>query len=382
MPSVAADFDLNCPLVRARLHAGALLAARGVYGIVWLDDDLIVRSRYGSITDFINEGVPLSDSVLPVVGLEEEIKALRSTKDQMLRLPNVSTVTEAGPSPRLTLLFYAFEEAIPFIMIVAAAAAHTNLEIELSRQVRARLMAEAEAAAKSKELARANADLKVLNTNLEQFAAIVTHDLKSPMRAVGYLVDEIETAVGVSDTETARGKLNELRRQSTRLSSMLSALLHYSSTGLSQQSIQTVDTLALVTEVVRSLPHQGIEIDIRGNWPTLDTLQAPLDLALRNLIDNTVKHHDRGTGILRLACSDAGSAIEITVEDDGPGIDPAHHAAVFLPFRTVSNGGDGMGLAIVQKMIDAAGGVITLSSNPAVRRGTTFRIRWPKQIAL
>ena len=59
MPSVAADFDLNCPLVRARLHAGELLAARGVYGIVWLDDDLIVRSRYGSITDFIEVDVPL-----------------------------------------------------------------------------------------------------------------------------------------------------------------------------------------------------------------------------------------------------------------------------------------------------------------------------------
>ncbi|HEX9881569.1 MAG TPA: HAMP domain-containing sensor histidine kinase, partial [Hyphomicrobium sp.] len=289
---------------------------------------------------------------------------------------------ETGPSPRLTLLFYAFDDTIPFIMIVAAAATHTNLEIELSRQVRARLMAEAEAASKSKELARANADLKVMNTNLEQFAAIVTHDLKAPMRAVRYLADEIETAVAANDAETTRSKLRELRRQSTRLSSMVSSLLHYSSTGLSQQSIQTVDTLALVTEIVRSLPHRGIEVDIRGTWPTLDTLLTPLDLALRNLIENTVKHHDRDSGTLSIACADAGSAIEITVEDDGPGIAPEHHASVFLPFRTLANGGEGMGLAIVQKMIDAAGGAITLSSNPAERRGTTFRIRWPKQIAL
>jgi signal transduction histidine kinase len=382
MPFVDADYDLDCPLVRARLHAGALLAARGAYGIVWLDQDLVVRNRYGSITDFIEIGAPLARSVLPIIGLEEEIKALAAVKDRMLRLPNVSTVTEAGHGPRLTLLFYAFDNTAPYIMIVAASAPHTSLEMELSRQVRARLMAEADAHAKSKELARANADLRVLNSNLEQFAAIVTHDLKSPMRAVRYLVDEIEQAVVDSDTDAAHGKLQELRGQATRLSSMLSALLHYSSVGLSQQAIEKVDTLALVTEVVRSLPHEGTKVEISGTWPTLDTLVAPFDLTLRNLIDNTLKHHDRDKGKLQIACTDAGSAIEITIEDDGPGIAPEHHASVFLPFRTLTNGGEGMGLAIVQKMVDAAGGAITLSSNPAERRGTTFRIRWPKQIAL
>ena len=117
-------------------------------------------------------------------------------------------------------------------------------------------------------------------------------------------------------------------------------------------------------------------------WPTLETVLAPLDLTLRNLIDNTVKHHDRDTGLLRIACADAGSTIEITIEDDGPGIAPEHHASIFLPFRTLANGGEGMGLAIVQKMVDAAGGAISLSSNPAERRGTTFKVRWPKQIAL
>jgi len=382
MPSVDADFDLDRPAVRALVHAAELLAERGVYGMVWLDANLVVRRRYGRIVDFIDVGVPLADSVLAVIGLEEEIKALAGVKSSMLRLPNVSTVTEQGRSPRLNLLFYAFDESVPYMMIVAGAAPHTGLEMELRCQVRARLIAEAEAQATSKELARANADLQVLNSNLEQFAAIVTHDLKAPMRAVRYLADEIEQAVGASDTDAAHGRLQELRRQATRLSSMLSALLHYSSVGLSQQAIETVDTLALVTEIVHSLPHQGTKVEISGTWPTLDTLAAPLDLTLRNLIDNTVKHHDRDKGKLQIACADAGSAIEITIEDDGPGIAPEHQTSVFLPFRTLANGGEGMGLAIVQKMVDAAGGVITLSSNPAERRGTTFRIRWPKQIAL
>ena len=320
--------------------------------------------------------------MLPVVGLEEEIKALRAAKDQMLRLPNVSTVTAAGPGPRLNVLFYAFDETIPFIMIVAAAAARhqprDRAEPSGSRPPHGggggRRQVEG-AGARQRRLDGAN-------TNLEQFAAIVTPRPQVADAGRGYLVDEIETAVGASDTETARGKLNELRRQSTRLSSMLSALLHYSSAG-AQPAVDPDGRYPRAGDGDRALAAAPRD---RDRHPRLlahiGYAAAPLDLALRNLIDNTVKHHDRGTGILRLACSDAGSAIEITVEDDGPGIDPAHHAAVFLPFRTVSNGGDGMGLAIVQKMIDAAGGAITLSSNPAVRRGTTFRIRWPKQIAL
>ncbi len=381
MPSADANSERDLdPLMRARLHAGDLLAERGVYGLVWLDDDLVVRNRYGFIADFIEIGAPLADSLLPIVGLEDEIKALKDCSKAMLRLPNVATVSETGPGPRLTLLFYSFGDVIPYIMIIAAAADESNLELELSRQVRARLLAEAEVAAKSRELARTNATLQALNDNLEQFAAIVTHDLKSPLRAMRYLVDEIEAAVG--DKDPTLGKLHELRRQSMRLSSMLSALLQYSSTGIDERSLETIDTRVLVEEIVHSLPHAGMTVEISGTWPTLETLVAPLDLALRNLIDNTIKHHDRDHGVLSIACTDDGSAIEITLADDGPGITPEHHASIFLPFRTLSGRGQGMGLAIAQKMVEAAGGAITISSNPAERRGTAFKIRWPKQIAL
>ncbi len=133
---------------------------------------------------------------------------------------------------------------------------------------------------------------------------------------------------------------------------------------------------------MRSLPHNGVEVEIRGAWPHLATLLAPLDVALRNLIDNTIKHHDRSEGRLLIACADAGEHLEITIEDDGPGIAPEHRDSVFLPFRTIGSDGAGMGLAIVQKMVDAVGGTISISSNATNLRGTTFKLRWPKQIAL
>jgi len=382
MPSAAADSNSGSAMQWARLRVGEQLAARGVYGLVWLDYELIVRERFGSNVAFVAVGAPITDSVPPLVGLEAEIKALKGVPGNELRLPNVSIVSASGAGPRLNMLFFSFEAQDGYLMVVSRSIMDPNLEVEFSRQIRARLMAETEASAKSHELARANAELRAANSNLEQFAAIVTHDLKSPMRGVRYLVDAIEAAIGTSDNETARAKLEELRRQTTRVSSMLSALLHYSSAGLSQEAIESVDTLALVNEIVCSMPSCGIDVAIRGSWPELKTLAAPLDLTLRNLIDNAIKHNDRENGHLVLACADLGHALEITIEDDGPGIAPEHHAAIFLPFRTLGSEGEGMGLAIVQKMVDAVGGAIALSSNPPQRRGTTFKVMWPKQIAL
>ena len=76
------------------------------------------------------------------------------------------------------------------------------------------------------------------------------------------------------------------------------------------------------------------------------------------------------------------AALMITVHDDGRGIATEHHGAIFLPFRTLENGaeasGTGMGLAMVKKVLTTLGGEISVESNPAVERGTTFNVTWPK----
>jgi signal transduction histidine kinase len=379
MPSADAGFDASqLPLLRRR--AGELLAGRGVFGLVWLDADLKVQASFGTLVDFIAIGCPLSRSLPPVIGLEGEVKALQT--GQTLRVPSVTIIAASGPGPRLNLVFHAPEDDGLILLVVSPAELDAKLADELSREIRGRLMAEAEVAAKSQALARSNADLKIANSNLEQFATIATHDLKAPMRALGFLADEIDKAIGEGDMEAARRRLAELRGQAGRVSSMLSALLHYSSAGRTDASIESVDVRDLICEIVRSLPRGTVEVRLSGEWPRIETLAAPLALALRNLIDNTIKHHDRSQGELLIACADAGKDLELTLADDGPGIAPEHHASMFLPFRTLGSGGEGMGLAIVQKMLDAVGGSIVLESDPAKKRGTTFTIRWPKQIAL
>ena len=372
-----ADFDRD-NTVRERLRAGDLLAARGAFGMVWIDHDLIVRRRFGTLADFVALGVPLVDAIPAVLGLEDDLAALRHNPDEVLRIPNVSLISAAGSGPRLSLAFYPMEHQ--YLLVLSHAASGSNLEIELSRQVRARLMAEAAVVAKSHELSLANAELRIANAKLEQFALIVAHDLNAPMRALSHMAKETEEAVIGGDASASRAKLEDLRRQIHRLSSMLSGLLAYSSARPRDLAIEQVDVSAMVANIVRSLPQRRIQIDVRGSWPQLKTLAVPLDLVLRNLIDNAVKHHDRDAGRILLTCIDHPTALEILVTDDGPGIAKEHRESIFLPFRKLSGNGEGMGLAIVQKMVAAAQGSIQVRDNTDQTRGVTFIVHWPKQV--
>ena len=376
-PFVAVDTERDALEKQELLRVGELLADRGVFGIIWLDEDLTVRRRYGVLTDFVKEGVCVTRSVAPLVGLEADIKQL--TGDGAVRVPNVTMINGTQPGPRLNIVVYRLSPERTFLVTFGLAGTDNGLEIELSRQVRARLMAETEMLAKSRALARANAELRMANSDLEQFATIVAHDLKAPMRALGYLAEDIERAAADDDAASVRDKLADLRRQTSRMSSMLTALLDYASAGPAQAPLEHVDTLALVREIVGSLPQGGIVVEIGGDWPEIETLAAPFDLALRNVIENGMKHHDRSQGRIAVRCEDTGDALQITIEDDGPGIAAADRESIFLPFRTIGAAGSGMGLPLAKKMVEAVGGTI-VSMSTAGERGACFMIRWPKHV--
>jgi signal transduction histidine kinase len=140
-----------------------------------------------------------------------------------------------------------------------------------------------------------------------------------------------------------------------------------------------------VERLIQSIPRgPTMQVTMAGEWPVLDTLAAPLDLVLRNLVANAVLHHDRSTGAIVVSASMQRQALRIDVTDDGPGILKAHQEAIFLPFRTLSeNRSDdhhGIGLALVRKTIDVVGARLDVISDPPEQRGTTFRVEWPLAI--
>lgn len=390
------------------IAAARLLADRSVYGLVWLDGDLFVTARYGRLVAFVEIGQPVTDSLIALVGLEATITDLRHGDAAILELPAIAIVDSTAPATRLTLTVFWSATDAQFLVLFGRPGSQSDLEQDLSRQMRARLIAEAQVVEKSKQLVAANRELEIANRDLEDYASIISHDLKAPLRRVRYLTDDIAAALCADDTDAAHSHLTELRAQSTRMATMMTALLDYAAISHKQDAIETVDTYGVIHGICASLsPGATQTLELRGDWPTLTTLRAPLELVLRNLIDNALKHHDRPPATISVTCQLVDTHLLLTVADDGPGIQPEHHAAAVLPFRTLeqplapekqvmtgtmgptrligapigAHGNTGMGLALVVRTLEAVGGRLTIVSDPAKRRGTTMEVWWPRLVA-
>lgn len=371
--------DTGVPMPRALAEAATRLADLNVYGLVWLTNGLVVEKTYGELVDFVQHNRPVTDSIMALFGLEDDILALRATPRRMLEMPAVAVATPDATERRLNFtIFWLPDEDRPMLLAYQASS-QTEMELELSRQIRARLMAEADLAAKSRELTRANADL-------ESFAAIVSHDLKAPLRHMRTIADDLIVTTPLYGDAAIAQKLQHLQDLSRRMSHMLTELFDYASLGRKYEALAATDTSALVGAIIDSIPAHGFDVQAVGTWPVICTLAAPLDLVLRNLIQNAIQHHDHTTGQVRLQCKQDPGALIIEVSDDGPGIDPRDHTAVFLPFRTLEKPdrarGTGMGLAIVKKTLETAGGSIEIVSAPALARGTKFIVKWPRMISI
>jgi signal transduction histidine kinase len=230
-----------------------------------------------------------------------------------------------------------------------------------------------------KELERSNADL-------DSFAYVASHDLKAPLRGIRNLAEWIAQDIQSTATEDSRDNLRLLRNRVDRLDSLLESLLTYSRVGRKIDDAEEVNTSKLVAEINDYLaPPDGFHITCGSEMPSLFTPKAPLEQVIRNLINNAIKHHDRGQGQVVISATEQGDRIEFRVEDDGPGIATEFHARIFQMFQTLKSRdqveGSGMGLAIVKKTIEGFGGSIRVVSNPP-RRGSIFIFTWPRTFSL
>ena len=358
--------------------------------MIWIDRDLIVRRRFGSLVDFVATDRPVTESIMALIGFEGEFVALRTGAGDPLTIPNVvmnvGPDAVAAPPQRISLDIYWDEDAACYLMLVRNVVDHSSLESELRTQMRLRAMAEAEVVEKSEAIQRANQELALVNRDLEEFAYVISHDLKAPLRALRFDAADADRALTVRDLDAVGAKLAAMRDHQARMLAMLNGLFEYARAGRKIEGVAMADTRRLAEDVIAGLaPPAGMTITIEGTWPHLMTLAAPLELVLRNLVGNAIKHHDRSDGRILLAARLGEDTLDITVRDDGPGIPPEWHEAVFLPFRRMDEKDDGdssgMGLALVRRTLDRIGGSIRLQSEAPSERGTTFHVRWPRIIA-
>ncbi|MCB9106147.1 MAG: PAS domain-containing protein [Anaerolineales bacterium] len=221
---------------------------------------------------------------------------------------------------------------------------------------------------------------RIIN-DLDQFAYVASHDLKTPLRAIDNLATWISEDATDSLSDTSKDHLEKMRDRVKRMEMLLNDLLDYSRAGREVNDLEEVDTGDLINNILTILtPPEAFTITVSDHMPTLVTSRMLLEMVFRNLIDNAVKHHHRADGRIEISAQESEHSIEFIIKDDGPGIDPNYHERIFQIFQTLQpkdvNGGTGMGLAIVRKIVEAQEGQITIESAPG--QGSAFHFTWPK----
>jgi signal transduction histidine kinase len=224
-------------------------------------------------------------------------------------------------------------------------------------------------------------DLERSNRDLDDFAYVASHDLKAPLRDIHNLASWIaEDAAEVLPAASAR-HLALLRERITRMEGLLDDLLAYSRADRVRPPPEAFDVGAVIEAALRLVgPHEGFEIVVSGDLPTIHTPRVPFDQVIRNLVTNSIKHHDRKQGRISIHVVAHEKHLDIAVTDDGPGIPAQFHERIFRMFQTLKPRdeveGSGMGLAIVKKVVEAHGGAVKITSAPG--EGTTMNFTWPR----
>ncbi len=240
---------------------------------------------------------------------------------------------------------------------------------------------EREVARRTADLAERARELEVANRELDEFASVASHDLRTPLEGVRALAGWI-----LADNEgrlppNSQKHLLQMQERVEGLGQMLEDLRQYSRAGRAQGDVTSVDVNAVVRDIEGLLaPAAGFEIVTPTPLPTFKTHRTPLQQVLQNLINNAIQHHDRDGGTITVSYLEHSNRYEFTVADDGPGIDAQFHELIFGLFERLRPSdpaeGSGVGLALVKKLVERHGGTVRVESG--TQRGTSFSFTWPK----
>ncbi|MFK7941278.1 MAG: ATP-binding protein [Roseovarius sp.] len=238
--------------------------------------------------------------------------------------------------------------------------------------------------ARALEVFKSNAEeLHRSNVELEKFAYVAAHDLRSPLRAIQDLSEWVLEDPDTSFSNDGREYMALLQQRIERLNKLLSDLLEYSRVGKEQDDIISISVRDIVEDTKELLDPEGhFNIQYTGSDVEVETYGTPLRHIILNLINNAIKHHDDVTGTVEVHAELIFDKLTCTVRDDGPGIAPQYHDRIFNLFQTLRPRdeveGSGFGLAIIRKLLEHHGGSITVRSDPKTLRGTTFTFVLPE----
>ncbi len=232
-----------------------------------------------------------------------------------------------------------------------------------------------------KQLTQYAKDLEKTNSELDKFAYIVSHDLKAPLRAINNLSEWIEEDLDSLLEDENREQMALLRGRVKRMENLINGILQYSKAGRIKTDKKWIDVRAIVKDIIENQDFpEKTQIQLPEKFPQIYTEEIALQQVFSNLISNAIKYNDKDVPQINISFKELDNYYEFCVADNGLGIDKQFFDKVFVIFQTLesrdSRESTGVGLAIVQKIVEDHGGNIWVASK--LGEGSQFYFSWPK----
>jgi signal transduction histidine kinase len=209
--------------------------------------------------------------------------------------------------------------------------------------------------------------LEIANRDLSEFAYIVSHDLKAPLRAIGQLSQWIAEDNFNNLNEDGKKNIELLKARVKRMYRLIDDILAYSRAGRDHDKKEEVDMMRLTEEVIDSLyKPSNIRIEIENQLPVIHGSRVHFQQIIQNLLSNSIKFMDKPEGIISIGCQRDNNLWRFRVRDNGPGIDAKYKDKVFQIFQVLSPSPNqestGIGLTLVKKIVEIYGGEVDMES--------------------
>lgn len=217
-------------------------------------------------------------------------------------------------------------------------------------------------------------NLERQNQELNDYAHMISHDLKSPLQSLDALTTWIKQDYAKDLGEGGIEIINLIRENVEKMDTLIQGILEYSTIGKRTKKLYKVNLNQLLEEITLTLENpNNTRISIPEKLPTITGDNQRLELLFGHLIENAIKFNDKKeNGFVEINFKDQISHWQFSVKDNGKGIEKKYLDKIFIAFQKLENDykSTGIGLSIVKKIVESYQGKIWVNSN--VNKETTF----------
>jgi light-regulated signal transduction histidine kinase (bacteriophytochrome) len=222
-------------------------------------------------------------------------------------------------------------------------------------------------------------DLELQNEELNEYAHVVSHDLKAPLRNIDALVNWVIEDNKDGMRQGCLNSLNLVLSNVEKMDFLIKGILDYSTIDKLEAEDRQINFNLMIDEVLRTIiVPTTINISVQDNLPSLHGNAWRFKQVFQNLIQNAIKYNDKETGFVEVGATEKDTHFEFFVKDNGIGISDTYFNRIFKVFTKLesNSASSGIGLSIVQKIVHYYQGKIWLESEEG--KGTTFYFTLPK----